>query len=284
MLTDRQKTILNALVEEYTEHGVPVASDVFARTRGFSVSGATIRNELAVLERSGYIMKPHTSSGRVPTDAGYRLYVNGVRGSTLTSLASSELRRSGPRVGGKFGEVSRRSPQPSQQKERQLARVIQASQDDAHVFARALAKSLSDLSAEVAFVSIAEDELSYAGIAHLFEKPEFWSQNRALTLSRAFDELEFIIPTLFAECLSEPHALIGRENPFFEECSVVMARYDTGVWEGLLGIVGPLRMHYAENLQLLKTTQKLLETYDRPTTTTKQRKHTARPGGKRPRA
>ncbi|MBI4276412.1 hypothetical protein HY629_01080 [Candidatus Uhrbacteria bacterium] len=256
MLSDRQKSILNALVEEYTEHGIPVASDLFSRKHGFSVSPATIRNELAALEQAGYIAKPHTSAGRVPTDAGYRLYVNTVR---------------------------ERSTKPAP-KERQLARVIETSKDDAHVFARTLAKALADLSTEVAFVSIDADELSYAGIAHLFEKPEFWSHDHALTMTRVFDELESAIPTLFSECLPEPHALIGRENPLFQECSVVMARYDTGEWEGLLGIVGPLRMHYAENIQLLETTKKLLDTYDRPTTNSKRRGHSASAARRRRRA
>ena len=73
-LTDRQKLILAAIVEQYAEVASPVGSVTLAKL--FKVSSATIRNEMVALERAGYIKQPHTSAGRVPTDKGYRLYVN----------------------------------------------------------------------------------------------------------------------------------------------------------------------------------------------------------------
>jgi heat-inducible transcriptional repressor len=74
-LTDRQHRILRFLVDEYVETGNPVGSNTLIDNYPLGVSSATVRNEMAVLERLGYIEQPHRSSGRVPTDRGFRLYV-----------------------------------------------------------------------------------------------------------------------------------------------------------------------------------------------------------------
>ena len=73
-MTERQRQILFAIVEQYAEVAVPVGSSLLAKV--FGVSSATIRSEMAELERVGLIKQPHTSAGRIPTDKGYRYYVN----------------------------------------------------------------------------------------------------------------------------------------------------------------------------------------------------------------
>lgn len=75
-LTERQKTILRIVVQEYVDTAQPVGSRTIAEKYQLGVSPATVRNELAVLERAGLLTQPHTSAGRVPTDAGYRYYVS----------------------------------------------------------------------------------------------------------------------------------------------------------------------------------------------------------------
>jgi len=75
-LTQRKAAILSALVEQYIRTGEPVGSEAVASSSGLGVSSATIRNELATLEEMGYLMQPHTSAGRAPTDLAYRYYVN----------------------------------------------------------------------------------------------------------------------------------------------------------------------------------------------------------------
>src|SRR5476651_338457 len=73
-MTPRQARILQAIVEQYAEVASPVGSSLLAKA--FDVSSATIRAEMAELERLGFIHQPHTSAGRIPTDKGYRFYVN----------------------------------------------------------------------------------------------------------------------------------------------------------------------------------------------------------------
>jgi heat-inducible transcriptional repressor len=75
-LDDRKARVLRAVVEEHIETGLPVGSRVIARRYRLGVSPATIRNEMADLEETGYLDKPHTSSGRIPSDRGYRFYVD----------------------------------------------------------------------------------------------------------------------------------------------------------------------------------------------------------------
>jgi heat-inducible transcriptional repressor len=79
MLDERKAAILQAVVQEYIETAQPVASGHVARAASLAVSPATVRNEMAVLEREGYLVHPHTSAGRVPTDKGYRFYVDQLR-------------------------------------------------------------------------------------------------------------------------------------------------------------------------------------------------------------
>ncbi len=75
-LTERRKTILKYVIEEYILHGQPVGSKNLLRRRALQMSSATVRAEMAELEEMGYLTHPHTSAGRVPTEKGYRLYVD----------------------------------------------------------------------------------------------------------------------------------------------------------------------------------------------------------------
>src|SRR5215510_4445364 len=80
-LSARQELILARVVETYVATGTPVGSKVLVERTELDVSSSTVRNELAVLEEQGLLMHPHTSAGRVPTDAGYRFFVDRLLGS-----------------------------------------------------------------------------------------------------------------------------------------------------------------------------------------------------------
>jgi heat-inducible transcriptional repressor len=80
MLDERKAAILRAVVEEYIQTAQPVGSQHVTRSGGIQASPATVRNEMAVLERDGYLVQPHTSAGRIPTDKGYRFFVDSLQG------------------------------------------------------------------------------------------------------------------------------------------------------------------------------------------------------------
>ena len=98
--TDRSKRVLAALVREYIASGEPVASSLLVRAAGLGVSSATVRNILARLEEDGYVQQPHTSAGRIPTDRGYRFFVDLLLESKRTQRAATaveaRLRRDTP--------------------------------------------------------------------------------------------------------------------------------------------------------------------------------------------
>jgi heat-inducible transcriptional repressor len=93
MLDERKASILRVVVEEYIETAQPVGSGHVARTPGMHVSSATVRNDMALLEQEGFLRQPHTSAGRVPTDKGYRYFVDSLGGDvTLNRTASQQVR------------------------------------------------------------------------------------------------------------------------------------------------------------------------------------------------
>ena len=85
-LDERKMKILQAIVANYLETGEPVGSRTISKFTDLNLSSATIRNEMADLEELGYIIQPHTSAGRIPTDAGYRVYVDKVKKKELMNL------------------------------------------------------------------------------------------------------------------------------------------------------------------------------------------------------
>ena len=91
MLEDRKAKILKAVVEEYIQTAQPVGSGHIADAPGIGVSPATVRNELVQLEKQGYLHQPHTSAGRVPTDKGYRYFVDSLDMPTLGPLESDQI-------------------------------------------------------------------------------------------------------------------------------------------------------------------------------------------------
>jgi len=92
MLTRRRDRILSIIIGEYISKGVPVSSDVVAK-KGMGVSPATIRNEMMELEEEGYLVQPHTSAGRIPTDKGYRHYIESLMSYTRLSRGEQFLIR-----------------------------------------------------------------------------------------------------------------------------------------------------------------------------------------------
>jgi heat-inducible transcriptional repressor len=93
VLDDRKAAILRAVVEEYIQTAQPVGSASVSRIPGMTVSSATVRNEMGVLEREGYLTQPHTSAGRIPTDKGYRFFVDSITGpGRLNAVQSQQIR------------------------------------------------------------------------------------------------------------------------------------------------------------------------------------------------
>ena len=172
-LSKRQEEILFAIIEEYAEVATPVGSITLAKL--FNVSSATIRAEMARLEEYGLIAQPHTSAGRVPTDAGYRYYVN--------TLAEQPEHVSN--VEQMFGA---RDDKPLERSNRVLEVRI-SSQERADYAIRGAVDSLVELTGNLGLATIG-DQLYMSGIARLFTQPEFLDNQRVQAVAKLLDNLE----------------------------------------------------------------------------------------------
>jgi len=108
MLTERRARILQLIIREYVDSAVPVGSETLVRRHGLRVSPATIRHEMVSLEDEGYLMQPHTSAGRIPSDKGYRYYVESLmEEEELPDEIQRTIRHQFYQVGGSLEEWAR---------------------------------------------------------------------------------------------------------------------------------------------------------------------------------
>ncbi len=237
-MTERQAKILHAIVEQYAEVAVPVGSVLLAKT--FGVSSATIRSEMARLEEMGYIAQPYTSAGRIPTDKGYRAYVN-----TVTEQA--ELT---PQPAASSGKVDRnaRAIDIRVRNAGQAAQTIKTAVD-----------SLVDITHNLSIATIG-DQLYMSGISHLFSQPEFADGTAVQEVATLIDNLE---PWLQEASPNEPLSVyIGAENPIGKAsgCSLIISKFRSPYSDrSYIGVVGPTRQSYKQVMGLVRHAGQLLE-------------------------
>jgi heat-inducible transcriptional repressor len=230
-MTVRQQKILSAIVEQYAEVASPVGSSLLARV--FNVSSATIRAEMAELERLGYIMQPHTSAGRVPTDRGYRLYVNELINATH--------------------EI-----QPERRAERALATRVQMGGVPEYTI-RSAVDTLVELTQNLAVATIG-NQLYMSGLSNLFGQPEFINGLQVQQVAGLLDNLE---PWLREAAPNEPLSVyIGAENPIGRAagCSLIISRFRSPFSDNsYIGTLGPTRQSYRDVMMLVRRAGQELE-------------------------
>jgi len=229
-MTVRQQQILRSIIEQYAEVASPVGSSLLARA--FGVSSATIRAEMAELERGGFIMQPHTSAGRVPTDKGYRFYVN--------SLSEDK-------------EVV-----PERRAERALsARVQDAGMPERTI--RNAVDTLVELTHNLGLATIG-DQLYMSGLGNLFGQPEFVQAGQVQQVAQLLDNLE---PWLRETAPNEPlNVYIGGENPIGRTagCTLIISRFHSPYSDrSYIGVLGPTRQNYRDVTNLVRRTGQTLE-------------------------
>jgi transcriptional regulator of heat shock response len=231
MMKERTLRILAALINDFVESATPVASKKLLESGDFTVSSATVRNEFALLEEIGLIESPHVSAGKVPTEKGYRFFVD-------------QLLRE------------------DAEEERQIQELFAKHIEEYHL--EKIRESLFDmiklcshLSGNVAFTSIENDQSLYLGLSKVLRSPEFMAQpERGAQIVEVFERRE-----KFQEMLSsldlktnEVKIFIGNENLFEEvqSCAMLVLRFDKNGVQGHIGILGPMRMNYGYNRALLR--------------------------------
>ncbi len=231
----RQKQLLSAIVELYTKTAVPVGSQALLENYDFGVSSATLRHDMVTLEEEGYLHQPHVSAGRIPTDLGYRMYVEEMMGDE---------------------DLSRED-------QRRLQKELLTLQAKHTRLGRTTAKLLSSLSGNLAVSGIVDkDEFYDFGMRELMDAPEFQEMDELCQLVETLDSLDEKVDGLMIQLKDgETRIFIGKENPIrgIDNCSMIVAPYHNKEGErGMLAIIGPKRMDYAKNKSLIEYMRKFL--------------------------
>ncbi|HSX27663.1 MAG TPA: transcriptional regulator [Patescibacteria group bacterium] len=229
-MSPRQEQILSAIVEQYAEVASPVGSTLLAKL--FNVSSATIRAEMVQLEELGYIHQPHTSAGRIPTDRGYRFYVNSL------------------------SEENAKLP------ESRVERALTARVGNSNVPERAIRNAvdtLVELTHNLGLATIG-NQLYMSGLSSLFGQPEFVGGRGAQQIAHLLDNLE---PWLHEAAPNEPLSVyIGSENPIGRSAgaSLIISRFRSPYSDhSYIGVLGPTRQNYRDVMSLVQHTGETLE-------------------------
>ena len=232
MLADheaRKKEILLAAIELYLNSAAPVSSDILLKKKKIQLSSASVRHVFSELEDVGYLAHPHTSAGRVPTDEGYRLYVN-------VLMKKKKLSKAEEAFIDKIYEL----------KVREL--------DDLFF---ETSKIMSDFTHYTSLVhSFDEDDQKsyFQGVRYILEQPEFNDLHKAHMILEALEQKEELLHLINRNFSGRTNVYIGKECNCaqMEHCSVIVSRYETGDnRQGRLALIGPTRMAYDEVIPLM---------------------------------
>lgn len=236
MISSRQAAILEAVINRYIRTAEPVGSKAVADDCALGVSPATIRNDMGALEDMGYLVQPHTSAGRVPTDKGYRLYVDTLR-KTLEIAeddASSLLN--------KLAELRRLE---TEEMVRRVSSVVASR-------TCTIGLAMNPQSSRVYFW----------GISQLLHQPEFMDTRRIEFLVELLEGEHQLAEMLAGESgEATVHVTIGSENRMEELAglSLVSAGYSkAGEPAGIIGLLGPTRMDYETAIPMVDFTARNL--------------------------
>jgi len=230
-LDARKREILRAVIRSYIETAEPVGSEVVAHQGHLGVSAATIRNEMAALEELGYLAQPHPSAGRIPTDRGYRAYVDQLADTDAPLSTGERLRL-----------------------RRRLATAVQERERIPKEAARTLA-NVTKYTSLVAQLQPDRFVFHLEGAANILIQPEFRDARAARPILEALEREEVIAGLLESAPEQQVSVTIGSEHRVedLRGCSVVAAAYRIEARPaGALAIVGPTRMPYARVIAFVR--------------------------------
>jgi heat-inducible transcriptional repressor len=235
-LTQRQIEILRSIIEEYIETAEPVGSETIEKKHNLSASPATIRNEMVKLSEYGYLKKPHSSAGRIPTALGLKFYVREL-------MKEKEL---------------------STVEEVALKEKVWDYREGMQRFLKEATKSLAEKTSAVAIATTNLGEIYCSGYANILDMPEFFDIDVTKTLLEALDEYDSF-ESIFALVHDEDkiHVLIEDElgaslkGPY----GFIYTDYVTPLnIHGRIGVLGPARLHYTSIIPTVRYFGDLIKT------------------------
>ncbi len=230
--------ILQALIEDFIETANPIASKNLLKFCNFSVSSSTIRNEFAILEEVGLIKSPHVSAGKIPTQKGYRFFVDELleekeeENKLITSLFEKHLE----------------------------AYHLEKSKE---VIFDAL-RLTAQMSENIAFAILDNDQTFYLGLSNVLRSPEFTAHPEQVAqiveILEGREKFQSLLNSLNIP-ENEVKIFIGKENLLEEisSCAILVTGFKNKHIQGKFGILGSMRMKYGFNKALLENVLKMIE-------------------------
>ena len=223
LITERQEKILDIVVREYVKTAQPVGSKFLEKKYKLGICPASIRVELQKLTDAGFISQPHTSAGRIPTDKGYRFFVDNLLTKNLALEINQKI---------KFDDW------------------LKDELVDSIKFLQTTTRNLSLISSSLALAYLVDQQVSWKeGWAKVINEPEFKDERNVKGFFEMIDLFEQEMKNLDKELKpdSEITIFIGQENPFAKtkEFSIIVSKCCfSGKEQGLLALLGPKRMNY----------------------------------------
>ena len=237
-ITERQNLILEKIVRDYINLAQPISSEFLQEKHNFDVSPATIRNEMQELTEKGFLLQPHTSAGRIPTDKAYRLFVDKLFEEGINDFKNNSF----------FSEF--------ENMEREM--------EDSLVFFQILTKKLADFSSGLALNYLPEEKiLLKEGWSNVLNEPEFKSIDLFKDFMDTVDNFEKNIDSF--DCgNSKMNIYIGRENPISKSknFSVIISQCTSPKGKkSKVALLGPKRMAYQKNINLINSLTKFFDEF-----------------------
>lgn len=234
-LTQRQIQILRSLIEEYINTAEPVGSETLEKKHNLSASPATIRNEMVRLTDLGYLQKPHSSSGRIPTSVGMKFYVSQLMKEKELSVAE---------------EVA-------------LKEKLWDFREQEQRFLREITKALAQRTKALAIATTSDGEFYACGYANILDMPEFFDIDVTKSLLSMLDEVDYLT-NLFQKQVAgdEVHILIGEDlgSKLTGPYGFVYTNYSTPMHlSGEIGVIGPSRLNYTQVVPTVRYFGDLIE-------------------------
>ena len=232
---NRRKEILKAIIEIFVRTASPVGSKFLKEEAHFDISSATLRNEMAVLEKEGLLAQMHTSGGRIPTSQGYRIFVNDL--TIPTDFRSKVLQ--------KFHAEEKR--------------YFEEKKADQIVFDAV--SILTRMTPNIVFATIpSARQTFFLGFSRMLSQPEFHDSMDTSGIFRVLEE-NFDEKLQSLNIGNEVEVFIGQENiiPEMSSCSLIVSEFQAMNSKGYFGILGPIRMDYAQNIVILESAKKLFD-------------------------
>ncbi|MBZ9571987.1 hypothetical protein KJA15_01440 [Patescibacteria group bacterium] len=240
-ITERQEQILNSVVNDYIDLAKPISSELLERKYDFRISPATIRIEMQKLTDLGFLYQPHTSAGRIPTDKGFRFFVDRLFKEEFLEFSDKEF----------FKEIKRI--------ERQI--------EDSLKFSREITKILASLSSNLALSYLFDEKIFWKeGWQETFDEPEFENIEYVKNFLEMVESFEKNIEDFIFENRHLPKikVYIGKENPIpkSKDFSLIISQSKFPKRKkATLAILGPKRMAYQKNIGLINSLMKILAEY-----------------------